>query len=162
MTSSTKRRRENNQADDPLSLLVCGRDEETGQALSDRQLRDEVVTMLVAGHETTANMLAWTWYLLSEHPSIERRLQTELATVLEGCVPTFQDLPKLHYNRMVLQESLRLYPPVWFISPRTPLADDEIGGYLIPANSRVVVSPYAMHRHTAYWPGGAHFIGDPD
>lgn len=155
-----KRRRENNQAGDLLSRLLCGRDEETGEALSDRQLRDEAVTMLVAGHETTANMLAWTWYLLSEHPSIERRLQTELATVLEGRVPSFQDLPKLHYNRMVLQESLRLYPPVWFISPRTPLADDVIGGYLIPANSRVVVSPYAMHRHLSYWQNPEQF--DPE
>jgi len=155
-----ERRQEKKQTGDLLSLLLSARDEETGQGLNDRQVRDEVVTMLVAGHETTANMLAWTWYLLSGHPTIEHRLHTELATVLEGRLPTFQGLSSLPYNRMVLQESLRLYPPVWFIAPRQALADDEIGGYLIPANSRVVVSPYAMHRHTAYWQNPEQF--DPE
>ncbi|MFQ5656411.1 MAG: cytochrome P450, partial [Candidatus Methylomirabilales bacterium] len=118
--------------------------------MSEREVRDQVMTLFVAGHEPTATALAWTWYLLLKHPGVEQQLQTELATVLGGRVPTSQDLPKLTYTRMVIDEAMRLYPPTW-ITARTPIQDDEIGGYHIPANSVVLLSPYVTHRHPAFW-----------
>jgi cytochrome P450 len=135
---------------DLLSMLLQVRDEETGEGMSDHQVRDEVMTLLLAGHETTANALTWTWYLLSQHPDVESRLHAELATALGGAVPTVERLPHLTYIAMVLQESLRLYPPIWVLS-RKALADDELGGYRIPQGSMVILSPYATHRHPAFW-----------
>ncbi|MBA2682528.1 MAG: cytochrome P450, partial [Ktedonobacteraceae bacterium] len=125
---------------DLLSMLLLAQDEETGQGMSDRQVRDEVQTLLLAGHETTANTLSWTWYLLSEHPEIERRLHAELNDVLGGRIPTVEDLPDLKYTRMVLEEALRLYPAAPIIS-RKAIADDELKGCTIPANSMVMISP---------------------
>jgi cytochrome P450 len=153
------RRQENDETRNLLALFLSGHDGTTGKILNDRQLRDEIVTMLVAGHETTANMLSWAWYLLSENPGVEQRLYEELAGVVGSRLPTLHDLRKLPYHRMVLQESLRLYPPVWFIS-RANLAEDKIGEYTIPRNSRIVLSPYAMHRHPAYWENAEQF--DPE
>jgi len=148
------------QSDDPtsdlLAMLLSGRDRTTDESLSDLQLRDEVVTMLVAGHETTANMLSWAWYLISQHPGVEHQLHTELARVLGERSPTVRDLAKLPYSRMVLQESLRLYPPVWFI-PRKNLVEDKLGDFTIPANSRIVLSPYTTHRHPTYWANPEQF-----
>jgi cytochrome P450 len=144
------RRQSQEKIDDLLSLLLSHHAEETDKGLDDRQIRDEAVTMLLAGHVTTANALSFAWYLLSLHPDVEARLHDELGRVLDGRLPTARDIPELRYTRMVLQESLRLYPPVWFIS-RKALADDDIGGYRIPANAAVVVSPYLMHRHPDYW-----------
>jgi len=118
--------------------------------MNDLQLRDEVLTLLFAGHETTSNILTWTWYLLSQHPEVEYRLHAELDEVLSGDVPTIEHLPKLTYSRMVLEEVMRLYPPVWVIG-RKALADDELGGYHIPANSLVVLSPYLTHHHPDFW-----------
>jgi cytochrome P450 len=139
------RRRSNEKIDDLLSMLIEG-----GEELDDRRVRDEIVTMLFAGHVTTANILTWTWYLLSRYPAVELRLHGELARVLGGRPPVAQDVPELCYTRMILQESLRLYPPVWFIARKT-LADDEIDGHRIAANTTVVVSPYLMHRDARYW-----------
>lgn len=144
---------------DLLSMLMVARDEETGEGMNDRQLRDEVITMFVAGHETTATALAWTWYLLSQHPAEERRLHDELAEVLGGRTPTVADLPSLPYTRMVIEEAMRLYPPAWIFN-REAVADDEICGYHIPAKAIVVVSPYVMHHHPAYWENAEQF--DPD
>lgn len=135
---------------DLLSMLLLAQDEETGQRMNDRQVRDEVQTLLLAGHETTANTLTWTWYLLSEHPEVELRLHAELNNVLGGRVPTVEDLPDLSYTRMVLEEALRLYPAAPFLS-RKAVAADELRGCHIPANSMVMISPYAMHRHPAFW-----------
>jgi cytochrome P450 len=118
--------------------------------LSDRQIRDEVVTTFLAGHITTANMLVWTWYLLSDNPAIERRMHSELAQVLGGRTPTVQDVSQLPYTRRIIQESLRLYPPVWFIARRM-VVDGEIDGFRIPANAAIVISPYTMHRHPKFW-----------
>jgi len=154
-----RRRQQNVDTGDLLSMLLLARDEETGQGMNDRQVRDEVMTLLNAGHETTANALVWTWYLLSQHPEVERRLYDELDQVLAGNPPTIEHLPDLKYTRMVLEESLRLYPPFCVIS-RKAIADDELGGYHIPANSMILVSPYATQHHPDFWPDPERF--DPE
>ena len=144
---------------DFLSMLLVAQDEETGYRMNDRQVRDQVLTLLLAGHETTAKALSWTFYLLSQHPEIEERLVQELNTVLGGRTPTIEDLPHLPYSWMIIEESMRLYPPIWLLS-RVAVADDEIGGFHIPAGSLVAVSPYAMHRHPGYWENPERF--DPE
>jgi len=157
-----ERRRHPRPADgsgDLLSLLIEARDEETGEGMSDKQLRDEVLTLFVAGHESTANALTWVFYLLSRHPEVERRLRAELAEVLGGRVPTVADLSELSYTRMVIEETLRLYPPAW-IMIRSAVADDEICGYRIPANATVLISPYVIHRLPTFWEAPAEF--DPE
>jgi enediyne biosynthesis protein E7 len=135
---------------DLLSMLMSVRDSETGAALDDTQLRNETITFLLAGHETTANALTWTFYLISRHPEVEKRLLAELAEVLGGRTPTLEDVAKLTYTKSVIQESMRLYPPIWIIERRV-IAEDEVGGYTLPAGSAVVISPYALHRHPAFW-----------
>ena len=144
------RRRSMEDRGDLLFMLMQARDEETGQGMDDRQLRDEVMTLLLAGHETTANLLAWAWYLLDNHQEVECRLHAELDNVLGGRLPAVEDLPTLPYTRIVLEEALRLYPPAWAIS-RKAEADDELGGYHIPANAVMLMSPFAMHRHPDFW-----------
>jgi cytochrome P450 len=144
------------ETDDLLSLLLQARDEETGAPMSDTQLRDEVMTLCIAGYTTTATALTWTWYLLSQHSTAERTLQQELATVLRGHPPTVQDLSALPYTHMLIAEGLRLYPPTW-ITARTPLADEEIGGYRLPAKSVLLLSPYVTHRHPGFWENPTHF-----
>jgi cytochrome P450 len=136
--------------DDLLSMLLEARDERTGQGMDRRQLRDEAMTLLFAGHETTATALSWTWWLLGTNAVAESRLHDELDGVLAGRMPEFEDLPNLPYTRMVLQEAMRLYPPAWAISRRA-IEDDEVGGYLIPAGTTVLVSPYVTHRNPRYW-----------
>jgi cytochrome P450 len=143
-------RQQNTDTGDLLSMLLVVRDEETGQGMNDQQVHDEVMTLLLAGHETVSIALTWTWYLLSQHPAVERRLHTELDEVLAGQTPRVDHLVKLSYTRMVIEEALRLYPPAWIFG-RKALADDEIGGYFIPANSMIVLSPYVTHRHPAFW-----------
>lgn len=145
-----RRRRSGQTTDDLLSFLLGVRDEETGEGMSDRQLRDELMTMFVAGHQTTANALAWTWYLLSKNPETEQCLQVELSSGLGGRPPASRDLGSLTYTRMVVEEAMRLYPPTW-ITARRPVEEDEIGGYRIPANSVVLLSPYVTQRHPAFW-----------
>ncbi len=144
---------------DLLSMLLLARDEETGEGMSDQQLRDEVMTAFTAGHETTANALAWTWYLLAHHPHVAARLQAELTTVLGGRPPTFRDLSNLNYTRQVIEEAMRLYPPLW-ITGRLSLAEDEIDGYSIPAEADILLCPYVTHRHPAFWEQPEVF--DPD
>ena len=146
----TERRRNGQDTGDLLSMLLSARDEETGAGMSDKQLRDEVITFLGGGTETTAVSLAWTWYLLSGHPTIEHTLRTELSEVLDGRIPTIHDIPHLPYTRMVIEEALRLYPPAWLTS-RNAVNSDEIDGYPIPARSLILVSPYVTHRHPAFW-----------
>ncbi len=143
-------RRADTDSGDLLSMLIAVRDEETGQGLNDRQLRDEVGTFLAAGHETTAVTLSWVWYLLSKHPHIERQVHAELDEVLGGRTPTVEDLPRLSHTRMVIQETLRLYPPAWALS-RGIADSDDIDGYPIPAGALMVLSPYVTHRHPAFW-----------
>jgi cytochrome P450 len=149
----SERRRGGGDGEDLLALLMGARDEETGEAMSDEQLRDEVITLFLAGHETTANALSWAFYLLATHPGEEGRLRDELDEVLGGGgrrVPTLDDVPRLAYTRMVLDETLRLYPPAW-ITNRQAIADDEILGHRIPAGAFVALSPYVLHRHPDYW-----------
>jgi len=145
-----RRRREGGPADDLLGLLLAAHDEESGEGMSDVQLRDEIATIFTAGHETTANALTWTWYLLAFHPQAEARLDAELGAVLDGRLPENADLPRLRYTRMVLEESMRLYPPAHTLS-REAIADDEILGRRIPAGSAVLVSPWLLHRHEKLW-----------
>ena len=118
-----ERRRRAAEHDDLLTLLMEARDEESGEAMSDRQLRDEVITLLVAGHETTANALTWASYLLSTHVAVARRLRAEVDEALRGRIPTAADLPNLTYTRTVIDETMRLYPPVW-ITDRRAIEED--------------------------------------
>jgi cytochrome P450 len=154
-----ERRRSGRDHGDLLSMLMLAKDEETGEAMDDEQLRDEVMTIFLAGHETTANALSWTFYLLSLHPDVERRMHAEVAEVLGDRIPTVEDLPRLSYTRQVLDESMRLYPPAWLIS-RSPIQDDQIGGYTIAAGESIFISPYTMHRNPAYWDNPEGF--DPE
>lgn len=154
-----ERRQSQSDKGDLLSLFMRAEDEETGERMTDQQLRDEVMTMMLAGHETTANALIWTWYLLAQHPDVEAKLAAELDAVLGGRVPAIADLPNLSYTLKVIQESMRLYPPVYIIS-RSATQDDEIGGYHVPAGTTVSMSPYAMHRHPDYWDDPERF--DPE
>jgi cytochrome P450 len=133
-----------------LAMLLAAHLTEGQPRLSLGQIRDEVMTLFIAGHETTANAIVWTFYLLAQHPAIEARLQAEVDAVLGGRLPTAEDARQLKYTRMVLSEAMRLYPPAWAIGRRA-VADDEIGGYKIPANAGVVFSQWVMHRHPLYW-----------
>jgi cytochrome P450 len=154
-----QRRRDGEEGDDLLSMLMAARDEETGAAMSDRQLRDEVITLFIAGHDTTANALTWTFYLLAKYPEADERLRAELDEVLDGAVPTVTDLPKLPYGRMVIEEAMRLYPPAW-ITDRQAVKEDEILGHRIPAGGHVIISPYVTHRLPTLWENPENF--DPD
>ena len=144
-------RRNNPSADgDLLSMLLSARDEETGEAMTDEQLRVEVTTFLLAGQETTSLALTWTWYLLSQNAAAQRRLEQEIDTVLDGRPPEYADLVNLPYTRMVIDESMRLYPPAWGFS-RQALSDDELGGFHLPRGWLAFVIPYVLHRLPAYW-----------
>jgi cytochrome P450 len=130
-------------------MLMAATDEAGG--MSRKQLRDEVVTLMLAGHETTAVALSWTFLLLSKHPDVARKLAAEVDDVLgDRAAPAIEDLARLRYTGWVVDESMRLYPPVWMVE-RQAIADDVIGGYRIPAGTYVGVSPWTLHRHPAYW-----------
>jgi len=122
-----------------------------------QQIRNEIVVLLMAGHETTANSLSWTWYLLAEHPRVAQCLQGELDSVLGDRIPTFDDVPRLSYTRAVFEEAMRLYPPVPVLS-REAIAEDQVGKYHIPKGTLVVVAPWLLHRHREYWDHPDHFI----
>ncbi len=145
---------------DLLSRLLESLDTQDPEAqMSERQLRDEVMTLFVAGHETTANALAWTWYLLAEHPAVEARFHAELDAVLGKRLPGFESIAELKYTQQVLLESMRLYPPAWVIG-RQALRDYPVGGYVIPAGAIVFASQWAMHHDPRYYPEPFRF--DPD
>ncbi len=152
------RRHDNEDKGDLLSMLLLAQDED-GSPMTDKQLRDEVVTLFSAGHETTANALTWTWYLLSQNPQVEAKLHEELGRILAGRSPQLADLPQLPYTLMVIKESLRLYPPAWLMG-RTALEEVEIGGHTLPRGSRLFISPYALHRLPDYFPNSERF--DPE
>jgi cytochrome P450 len=142
-----------------LKMLMDARDPETGSPMTDQQLHEEILGMLQQGHDTVGEALAWVWYLLSLHPEVERRLYREVCDVLGDRTPDVADLPRLPYAHKVLQEAMRLYPPVWVI-PRDAIADDEIAGVRIPAKSTILLSPYVTHRHPDAWDNPEAF--DPD
>ncbi len=142
--------------DNLLALLLSARDEETGEPMSREQVRDEVMTFLGAGHETTANALSWTWLLLSQHPHVREHLQAEVDDVLQGRVPSAEDVDRLPYTMAVLQESMRLYPPVPAVS-RVALEDDVVGGARVKKGAGVLVLPYVIHRDPTLWPNPEGF-----
>jgi cytochrome P450 len=144
------RRRDGRDHGDLLSMLLAVRDEDTGEGMDDEQLRDEVLTLTLAGHETTATALTWTWYLLSQNREAERKLHAELDRVLGGRAASVADLPDLAYTGMVIDEAMRLYPPVWAVG-RQAIAEDEIIGHRVPKDSNVVLSQWLAHRHAAFW-----------
>jgi len=143
-------------AKDLLTLLLTARDED-GNSMSDQQLRDEVITLLLAGHETTALNLSWSWYLLAEHPEAERKLHAELDTVLGGRTPSLSDLPKLQYTDKIIREALRLYPPAWRIFRQTEEAL-QIGSYTLPAGSNIVLSQWVTQRDPRWFAIPGQFI----
>jgi cytochrome P450 len=153
-----RRRASGEDTGDLLSMLMSARDED-GSAMTDRQLRDEIMTFLLAGHETTAVSLSWTWYLLSQHPEASQKLRQELNEVLQGRTPQLEDLPHLPYTDKVIKESMRLYPPAWSLA-RTTVKATEIGGYRIPVGANVVMSPWIMHRDRRFFENPEQF--DPD
>jgi cytochrome P450 len=151
-----QRRREGRDYGDLLSMLLAVRDEDTGEGMNDEQLRDEVLTLILAGHETTATALSWIWYRLSEHPEVEAKLHAELDEVLGGRAPTMSDLANLNYTGMVIDEAMRLYPPVWAIG-RAAIDDDEIMGYRIAKGSNLALVQWFAHRHPAFWENPERF-----
>jgi cytochrome P450 len=153
------RRRRSTSGDDLLGMLMDARDPDTGKGMSDRQLRDEVMTFLLAGHETTAVTLAWTFYLLARNPHAEAQVREELDRVLGGRTPTIDDLPKLAYTRMVIEEAMRLYPPVPGIGRQT-IGPDVLGGYAIPPRTLVSIMVWVVHRHPEFWDAPERF--DPE
>lgn len=149
-------RQETEPPDDLLTTLLTV-EYPDGSHMPLQQVRDEVMDLLIAGHETTANTLSWNWYLLAQHSDVMARLQAEADGVLDGRLPGMADDMRLGYAHMVIQESMRLYPSAWSISRRA-LGDDEIGGYHIPAQAIVAMSPYVIHRHPDYWPEPERFL----
>ncbi|MBI41460.1 MAG: hypothetical protein CMF59_17845 [Leptospiraceae bacterium] len=151
---------ENQRPDDLLTLLLSSRDPENPDiTLTDEQIRDECTTILVAGHETTANAMSWTWYLLSQNPDQGNRLREECKAVLQGRTPTAKDLPSLPLSEKVILESMRLFPPVWFIN-RIAHEESEIGPYHIGKGAIVVGSAWKMHRDERWWPNPLQFNPD--
>ncbi|MEP7117942.1 MAG: cytochrome P450, partial [Acidobacteriota bacterium] len=142
---------------DVLTLLMDARDADSGAAFTDAELRNEVVTMLLAGHETTASALSWTLALLASHPEAATRVRAEVDAVLGRRAPTLDDLAHLTCTTQVIQESMRLFPPIWAIERRAVRAG-VIGGFAIPAGSSVIISPYVLHRHPDFWPDPERFV----
>jgi len=144
-----RRRRDQRDTGDLLSMLIQVRDED-GTRMTDKQLRDEVLTFLLAGHETTALALSWTWHLLAQHADIECQLHQELDRVLGDRAPTFSDLAALPYTDAVIKESMRLYPPAWSLA-RTVMSDIDLAGYTVPKGANIVMSQWIMHRDPRYF-----------
>ncbi len=142
---------------DIMSRLVASAAQESDSETGRIRIRDELVTLLLAGHETTASTLSWAFYLIGRHPEVWQRLHEEAVTVLGDRPPEYEDLRTLTYTTMVVQEVMRLYPPVWIL-PRLAVADDEVAGYRVPAGADVVVSPYIMHRNRSFWLDPERFV----
>ncbi|HEY3043361.1 MAG TPA: cytochrome P450 [Vicinamibacterales bacterium] len=146
----SERRQEQSTSPDILGMLMTARDAQGGQVMSDRRLMNEVLTLIVAGHETTASTLNWTWYLISQHPDVEEKLANELTSLPGSGCPELDDLPKFPYARQILEECLRLYPAGWLMT-RKALNDDQFGDYFVPAGTEIYVSPYFIQRHPDLW-----------
>jgi len=152
-----ERRKSGQDTGDLLSMLLLAQDED--DRMSDQQVRDEALTLFLAGHETTANALTWTWYLLSQHPEVERRLHQEIDEVLGGRAPEMADVPNLRYSEMILAEALRLYPPAWAIG-RMATGPFSLGGVEVPGKSICILSPYLVQRDARWFPDPQRF--DPE
>ncbi|HJP66670.1 MAG TPA: cytochrome P450 [Actinomycetota bacterium] len=145
---------------DIISMLLLSRDDDgDGSRMNDEQVRDEATTILVAGYETTANLLTWTFGLLSEHPEIEAKLHQEVDSVLGGRLPTMEDFASLPYTKKIITEALRLYPPAWILHRRVG-EEHEVGGYTLPVGASVLMFPYLVHRDPRWWDEPKRF--DPD
>jgi cytochrome P450 len=140
---------------DLLSTLLMAHDEE-GSGMSDKQLRDETISLFFGGHETTSVALAWTWYLLSQNPEVESKFHEEVDSVLRGRLPQFEDFPKLTYTAMVFAESMRLYPPAWVLGRRLQV-EHQVGDYTLPKRCGVFMSPWVMQRDSRYFPDPEKF-----
>lgn len=151
-----QRRQSRDDAGDLLSLLIQAQDED-GSRMTTQQLRDEALTLFLAGHETTASSLSWTWWLLTQNPQVEEKLHTELDSVLNGRTPTLEDLPRLTYTSHVLSESMRLYPPAWAIA-RLAIADHELAGYPVPKGTGIAAVPWVVHRDPRWYDNPEQFI----
>jgi cytochrome P450 len=145
-----ERRQSGNEVNDLLGMLLAARDDD-GEPMSDEHIRDEAITIFLAGHETTATALAWTWYLLAEHPEVEARVHDEIDRVLGDRTATAADVPQLAYIRDVVAEAMRLYPPVWSTSRRA-IRETTLGSWTIPKGSLVLVSQITTHRSAQWWP----------
>lgn len=154
-----KRRKSSFQYDDLLSRLMNSRDEESVTQMDDKQLRDEVMTVFLAGHETSANVLTWTLYFLSKYPETEYKVYEEIKNNLGERIVVYDDLPKFVYTTQVLKEIMRLYPPVWLLG-RQSIEEDFIDGFKIPKGMHLRISPYVLHRHPKFWNNPEKF--DPD
>ncbi len=152
-----ERRKEGIDKGDLLSMLLMAQDEEDGEAMSDEQVRDEALTLFLAGHETTANAMTWTFYLLSQNPEKAAKLHTELDEILNGKTPSMEDVPELKYTESVFAESMRLFPPAWAIG-RLSTAEHEFGEYEIPKDALVILSPYITQRDERFWEDPNQFI----
>lgn len=151
-----RRRNETPVLTDALGMFMEARDPQNGKPMSDRQLIDEILTMVVAGHETSAATLAWTWYLLSQHRNVEQKLHNELGS---NAFSTFEDLQKFPYTRQIIEEVMRLYPALWLVSRRA-IADDTLGDYHVPSGTEIYTPPYFVQRNPHIWPDPDRF--DPD
>ena len=152
-----ERRRSDEDRGDLMSMLLLAQDEDYGSGLTDEQVRDEALTLFLAGHETTANALTFTWYLLSQNCEKESKLHAELDSVLHGRPPTIDDIASLRYTEAVLAESMRLFPPAWAIG-RLSLEQHVLGGYDIPRGSLILLSPYVTHHDSRFWDDVTEFI----
>jgi cytochrome P450 len=158
MECVTRRRAQNRENTDLLDMLMAARDRKSGESMPDKQLLDEVMTMIIAGHETTASALNLMWYLISQHPDVEHKLYQEI-DALPGAPATVDEVTGLTYTRQIIEETLRLYPPGWLLTRRS-IDSDNIGGYPIAPNTDVFISPYIVHRHPGFWRDPERF--DPD
>ncbi len=147
---ASRRRKANRTSADILGVLLQARERDTGQSMSDRQLAREIMTLVVAGHETTASVLNWTWYLLSQHPTIERRLESELGPPGVTDPVPLDELPRYRQTRAVIDEAMRLYPPGWLMT-RKALSEDRLADYFVPAGTEIYIAPYLIQRHPALW-----------
>ena len=145
---------------DLLTRLIAAKDPDSGAGLNATEVRDEVITIFMAGHETTAVTMTWIWYLLSQRPVEEARLHAELDAVLGGRMPTADDVPNLPYTRMIIEEAMRIYPPAPGISTRVALMDDEICGVKVRKGTQVAIAPWVLHRHRTLWDNPERF--DPE
>lgn len=152
-----ERRRSGEDKGDLLSMLLMAQDEDDGSGMTDEQVRDEAMTLFLAGHETTANAMTFTWYLLSLNPEAEAKLHAELDAVLQGRAPSIEDVPKLKYTESVVAEAMRLFPPAWAIG-RMSLEEHTLGGYTLPKGSLVLASPYITQRDERFWNDAGKFI----
>jgi len=137
--------------EDLLGRLLASVDPETGEKISDEQLRDELITFLIAGHETTAAMLGFVFYVLSEHPDVENKLTEEIDRVLQGRIPTFEELNQMHYLELVIKETMRMYPSVSMQTTRICVEDESLAGWKIPKGTYLEVWPWILHRSAKYW-----------